>query len=206
MTLREANDALSEIGARAFSKNPLDRTFNGVDQRRLYGQIEQEIQAALGGQHSQAPDLFNTAQRDYSKGLSLLRPLQSPNAYRLSSGETQFNTPFVQGSVQTPKNAASMRNKLGGADYDALVNVLTRGAGEGKDVLSSGQGGVMDALMQTLGRGTNSGAMGMLGVPLRTALPNVGSQYAGRQPYSLSPVLQQALDVVLQRQAGQASQ
>src|SRR5690242_3765266 len=42
-TLREANDALSEIGARAFSKNPLDRSFNGVDQRQLYGQVVQEI-------------------------------------------------------------------------------------------------------------------------------------------------------------------
>jgi hypothetical protein len=57
----------------------------------------------------------------------------------------------------------------------------------------------MDALMQTIGRGTNTGSINALGVPSRTLLPNLGSQYTGRAPYSLPPALQTILDVVSQR-------
>jgi hypothetical protein len=204
MTLREVNDILSEVGARM--KNPLERTFQGRDQTQLYGQIRSQLDAALAATHPDAPGLFNTAQSDYAKGMSLLRPLQQQNAYRLSPGDTQFNTPAIQRSLQNPKNAAGMRNKLGDADYEALLNVMTRGAGQGQDVLASGRGGMLDALQQTIGRGTNSGAMGYLGVPLRTALPNIGSQYTGRRPFSLPPQIQELLDVALQRKAGQIGQ
>src|SRR3990167_4016129 len=47
MTLREANDRLSEIGARAFSRNPLDRTFQGIDQRQLYGEVARDIRRGI---------------------------------------------------------------------------------------------------------------------------------------------------------------
>jgi hypothetical protein len=205
-TLREANDLLSEVGARAFSRNPLDRTFNGIDQRRLYGQIASELDAALGAAHPDAPGLFRQAQADYSRGLGLLRPLQAQNAYRLSPGDVQLNTPMVQTFLQNPKNAAALRNKLGDQGYQALLDTMTRGAGQGRDVLPAGSGGMLDAAMQSFGRGQNTGSAQFLGVPLRTLLPNVGAQYTGRQPLSLPPALQQALDVVLQRQAGQLGQ
>lgn len=345
MSLRDANAALSEIGSRAFSRNPLDRTFQGVDQRRLYGQIEQEIRAALDalqrselatgadisrraaeslrhpplalpaasgattpgpprvfaqgpmaesanpttwrtlaeqrrmpsppglvpmrpgpqdtlseaaallrgepkpyvpmgvpparpnvviettantareippvggpglGRMAHAPiaeptvtriptpdrlasEMFDTAQADYKKGLALLRPLQVQNAYRLSPSDVQFNTPVLQQFVQNPRNVAILRNKLGDEGYTALLNVLTRGAGAGKDVLAPGRGGMLDAAMQVFGRGTNSGAAGYLGVPLRTLAPNIGSQYVGRPPLQLPPALQQVLDLALQQ-------
>jgi len=205
LTLREANDLLSEIGARAFSRNPLDRTFQGVDQRKLYGQIASELDAALGAAHPEAPALWQQAQADYKRGLALLRPLQQQNAYRLSPNDVQFNTPAMQRFVQNPRNAALLRNKLGDADYEALVNVLTRGAGQGQDILASGRGGMLDAFRQTFGRGTNSGAAGYLGVPLRTLLPNIGSEYVGRQPYSFPPALQQILDLAVQRGTQEAA-
>src|SRR3990167_1876323 len=47
MTLREANDRLSEIGARAFSRNPLDRPFQGIDQRQLYGEVARDIRRGI---------------------------------------------------------------------------------------------------------------------------------------------------------------
>jgi hypothetical protein len=102
--------------------------------------------------------------------------------------------------LQNTKNAAALRNKLGDQGYQALLDTMTRGAGQGQDVLPSGSGHMLDALMQAFGRGQNTGAAQYLGVPLRTLLPNIGAQYTGRQPLNLPPVLQQALDLALQRQ------
>jgi hypothetical protein len=198
MSLRDANNKLSEIGARAFSKNPLERNILGVDQRQLYGQAANEIDAALP---QDARPLWQTAQADYKKGLALLKPLQSPSAFRQYPDEVQLNTPKLQEYVANPKNEAALRNKLGDQGYEALVNVLTRGGGAGtRDILAPGQGRVMDALLQTFGRG-QGGATQFIGAPLRTALPNVGSQYAGRAPYSLPPALQSVLDIALQQKA-----
>lgn len=196
MPLREANNRLSEIGAKAFSKNPLDRNFNGVDQRRLYGQVANEIEAGLP---QQLRPLWQQAQGDYKKGLALLKPLQASSAYRQYPDEIQFNTPQIQTFLANPKNEAALRNKLGDGGYEALVNAMTRGGGVGtRDILAPGQGRVLDALRQTLGRGTNTGSMQALGVPARTLFPNLGSQYAGRQPYTLPPALQTILDAALQ--------
>ena len=47
MTLRAANLELSKIGARAFSKNPLERTVEGIDQRKLYGEIAEQIREGI---------------------------------------------------------------------------------------------------------------------------------------------------------------
>ncbi len=197
MTLRDANKTLSEIGARAFSKNPLDRTIQGVDQRQLYGQLANDIEAALP---ANARPLWQSAQADYKKGLALLKPLQSSSAFRQYPDELQLNTPKLQEYIANPKNEAALRNKLGDAGFESLVNVLTRGGGVGtRDTLASGRGRMSDAFMQSFGRGTNTGSLQALGVPFRTILPNVGSQYAGRAPYTLPPALQSILDVAAQR-------
>ena len=83
------------------------------------------------------------------------------------------------------------------------MNVLTRGGGVGtRDILAPGQGRMSDAFMQSFGRGTNTGSLQALGVPFRTLLPNVGSQYAGQAPYSLPPELQKLLDVTLEQKVG----
>lgn len=201
MTLRDANNRLSEIGARAFSKNPQDRNILGVDQRQLYGQVANEIRDALP---TTARPLWDSAQADYRRGISLLRPLQASQSYRQYPDELQLNTPALQTYVANPRNEAALRNKLGDQGFEALVNALTRGGGVGtKDILASGQGRMLDAVRQSFGRGTNTGSLQLLGVPFRTALPNAGSQYAGQAPYTLPHALQTILDVALQRGAAQ---
>lgn len=197
-TLREANDLLSTVGARAFGKNPLERNILGVDQRQLYGQIANEIEMGLPANLRPA---WQTAQADYKKGLALLKPLQSSSAVRQYPSEVQLNTPALQSYIANPKNEAALRNKLGDEGFEALVNVLTRGGGIGtRDILASGQGRMRDALLQTIGRGTNTGSVNMLGVPVRTFTPNVGSEYAGTAPYTMPPALRTILDLATQAQ------
>jgi hypothetical protein len=60
----------------------------------------------------------------------------------------------------------------------------------------------MSALMQTLGRGTNSGSINTLGVPLRTALPGIGSEWTGR-PIGSDPGIEALLRYLGQRSAEQ---
>lgn len=62
MSLRDANLRLSEIGAKAFSRNPLDRTVQGIDQRQLYGQVANEIRAGIA-----------EAENAYRQGLAAAR-------------------------------------------------------------------------------------------------------------------------------------
>ena len=207
MTLQEANDALSEIGAKAFSQNPMDRNFNGIDQRRLYGQVRQELVAALDkadptGYTSAA---WQRMQQHYERGIAGLEPIQSAAAYRpgRTSGEAQFNTPAVMDYLRNPKNLGELRNRFGDQNVAALINVLTRGGGPlARDTLAPGTGAASEALMQTYGRG-QGGAPQVIGSLLRTPFPSFGSRYAGRASYGLPPDLQKILDVALQR-AGSA--
>jgi hypothetical protein len=201
MTLREANDQLTAIGEGAFNQHILDRTAKKAADRKLYGQVSQEIEAALG---PQAGPLFRAAQDEYKKGLAYLRPLQAQNAYRLQGSDMQFNTPAIQRMIQNPRNAAAMGNKMG-SDYDALKDAMTRGAGQGQDMLATGRGGMGSAIMQWL-RGGNTGFWGLPSAVLRSAAPNIGSQYAGNATLKIPPALQQILDMVAQRQAGQIGQ
>jgi len=205
MTLQEANDALSEIGAKAFSKNPLDRSFQGVDQRRLYGKVRSEIEAALDladptGYSSVA---FDKAQAAHRAGLALLKPLTSDRAVRSVGNEIQFNTPFFQQWASNPKNRASLVNKLGQHGYDDLIWTLTRGGGpDTRDVLASGAGRVLDALKGTFGRGQNTGSAQYLGAPLRTVFPGLGSELAGRNPFTPSAGTVTAADIAALRALG----
>lgn len=201
MTLQEANDALSEIGAKAFSKNPLDRNFNGVDQRQLYGKVSGEIRAALdkADPTGYSSGAFDQAQQAHKAGLALLKPLERDAAYRRYPDEVQFNTPFLQKYVANPKNEAALRNKLGDEGFDSLVNILTRGGGVGtQDSLAGGQGRTLDALRQVWGKGMG-GAPQILGSVLRTATPNIGSQYAGKAPLAVPNLMQMLIDLGAQK-------
>ena len=205
LTLQEANDILSETAKLAFSKNPLDRTFNGVDQRRLYGQIRKEITAALDradptGRETAA---WEAAQAAYAGGLAFLRPLQKSRAFRTGE-ELQFNTPMIQKMLADPKAEAAFRNKLGDEGFEALRAQMLRGGKPGEvDVLAPGSGSALDPI-KAWARGSNTGFWGLPMALGRTLFPNAGSRYAGRAPYTLSPNLQAILDVVLQRSGGAA--
>lgn len=204
MSLRAANDALSEIGARAFSKIPTERNFNGVDQRQLYGRIREEIMRALSDRDPRLATMWNDAQRQYEAGLGLLRPLQSPKAWRTGSG-LQFNTPAVQRSMAAPKVENRLRDKLGDPGFESLRDTVLRGGRPGDaDVLAPGSGGMLQATGEMM-RGKGGATQLAAWLP-RTLFPNAGSHYAGtRQPYQVAPSLQTLLDLLGIRGAGRAA-
>mgnify|MGYP001612449813 FL=1 len=199
MTLREANDALSEIGARAFSKNPLDRTFQGVDQRRLYGRIEKEIEQGLRGLDPTggALQLWQPAQQTYKAGLALMRETGRKGAFR-TGADLQFNTPAFQRRLADPRVEADLRKRFGDVGFERLRDRMLRGGAPGEvDVLAPGSGRMSQAAGEILrGKG---GAPQIPALLLRTPLPNLGSTYAGRPPYTLPPALQTILDLALQK-------
>jgi len=193
MSLRQANDALSEIGARAFSKNPLDRTFNGIDQRRLYGEVARDIEAGLGAIDPRAAAMFAEGQAVYRQGMAFLKPLERQDAFRMDPSGLQFNTPAIQRLVNSPKGEAMLRNKLGDEGFEALRDTMLRGGAPGEvDRLAGGPGGLLDALLQMGRQGGGFGTTAAL--PFRTALPNVGSRYAGTAPYTAPAGAQALLD------------
>lgn len=182
-TLEQANDKLSEVGAKAFSQNPLDRNFNGIDQRQLYGEIRRDITAALdkADPTGYSAAAWDAQQRVTERGLFFTEMLQKPDAYRLgqTTSGSQFNPAALQRWLANPRNAAEARDRLGEQGYQSLINVLTRGGGKlSGDIPAPGSGAAMDALMETYGRG-KGGSPQFVGSFLRTAFPNFGAQYAG---------------------------
>jgi len=197
MTLQEANDLLSEIGARAFSRNPLDRTFNGIDQRRLYGDVLNDIKQGLTTTDPSGVALsqFERVQALYQAGRGYLDPLKNPQAFRSYEDQIQFNTPFFQKILGSPRGEASLRKKLGDAEFERLRDALLRGGAPGTtDVLPRWAGNISDPVAQ-LFRSGGGATTGLLALP-RTLLPNLGGGYAGRAPYSLSPGGQATLNTI----------
>src|SRR3989304_2612388 len=118
MTLREANDRLSEIGARAFSRNPLDRTFQGIDQRQLYGEVGRDIRrGGTRGGAGAAPPGRRPPPRPPPPPPP--RPRPGPPAARVRDGRhhspRDSGTP-TGGSIRRPRrNASGARGGAGAA-------------------------------------------------------------------------------------------
>ena len=87
MTLQEANDELSVIGQRAFSKLPSERTVDGIDQRQLYGALREEIGQQLEGINPLANRIWQNAQQEYHAGVGLLKGLRRQRAFTVDTDQ-----------------------------------------------------------------------------------------------------------------------
>jgi len=104
-------------------------------------------------------------------------------------------------------NRQDLIRRMGREQYDQVVQDVLGGAQPGtRDILASGAGTPLTALLQTLGRGTMSGSVNALGVPIRTALPNVGSEYTGRAAFTVAPELQSLFNYLTQTNAPAAAE
>ena len=207
MTLREANDVLSQRGAVLSGRAALDPRFKDRDPARAYKALAQDIDSGVqahGG--DEALNKWQSLQDAYKAGRAEIKPFQRGAAYLpgQQEGEAQLSLVQVASWLREPKNAAWMINRIGRPRFDAMLNEITRGAGPlATDIMEPGRGRMTDALMQWL-RGTNTGSTQAIGVPLRTPIPGVGRQYAGRPPMALPASLQAILDVAMQRAGGAA--
>jgi len=190
MTLQEANDELSKIGARAFSRDPMERNFNGVDQRQLYGKVRQEI---LDGLDAADPTgysrgIFEKMQEQFSKGLTLVGGagkkgvLDRSGVFRPRDGDEALNMGQLQQMLTDPKIARNLEARLGSADYQKLVQTITRGAGiGGRDALASGPQSPYRVLMDLLFE-KSGGSPKLASLPGRLLAPNASSRYIGNVP------------------------
>jgi len=195
LTFRAANFELSKIGA-VFKTSPTQRTTLDVENIRRYGDVANEIRAALQAVNPAAARLWDAGQRAYNIGLHGLEQVRYPNAFRGGS-TVQLNTPALQQRYGLfPEHVENLRRQIGEDAYERLALAARRGGRAGQhDRLPGQEGTLMDATGQLLrqGGGTTTGVLW----PLRTALPNLGARYIGRQPYSLPPAAQTALDALL---------
>ncbi|HYE92553.1 MAG TPA: hypothetical protein VEA38_16105, partial [Terriglobales bacterium] len=202
MPLRDALDALSNVGVR-LGQHPADRSVRQVPDALDYKTIIGEIRAGLDAvdPSRKASAAFDTAQDVYRGGKTLIKQVLAQEG--LYNVHGQFNSAAAQRILANPRRAELLRERVGDDVYGALVEAAYRGAtpAAGRDKLASGAGGPLDAAREWA-RGTNTGATQVVGVPLRTILPNLGSQYVGRAPFSLPPALQAILDVALQKAGG----
>lgn len=145
---------------------------------------------------SRALPIWDRAQNQYARGQEILTRIKDPKLYRRYPDEVQFNTPYLQAKMAEPKVRKNVTGDFGEAGYRALTTgSLNRGGEPGTvDILTPLQGHAGDAARSAFGRGRNTGSTQLLGVPLRSALPNIGSQYAGQTPYTMPPLLRAILD------------
>jgi len=193
-TLQQAQAIRSWVSGPAFSQSPQGQGVGKVPQQKLVGDMTTEIERGLS---PVALPLWQQANRRYAGTMGATDALSDRNAFQGLNNRILLNR--NQLSDYLAQNREDLTSRLGPQGYDALVERVLGGAQPGtRDILTPGGGGVTDAFMQTFGRG-QGGSPQLLGAPLRTALPNLGSQYTGRRPFSLPPQVQELLDVVLQK-------
>jgi hypothetical protein len=205
VTLTEANRELSEIGVRAFSQNPLDRTINGIDQRRLYRQLSQEIESVLTASNPDAGALWRGAQGTYSKGRALLDEVLTEGIYGGKRAGMTLKTPALQDLFRKPERVAELQAKLTPAEFQRLVDAVTRGAPIGaRDVLRPMSLNPLSLRNLLLGGGGYGlfGPAGGFAAALPYVAPNVASTYAGRAPFAASQSGRLAADVLAAKGAG----
>ena len=197
VSIRQANDELSRVGDMMRGIRPLDPRFKDADLKQLYGTIAREIRDGIEQVAGpQAAAFWDQTQGTYRAGRALLKPLTKSSAFRTGE-ELQFNTPAIQRLLANPESERMLRQKLGDEGFEALRSVMLRGGKPGEvDILTGGAGNTLSALQQVL-RGTNTGASQYVRVPITTALPNLGSAYAGQAPYTMPQNMRTLFDMLL---------
>jgi hypothetical protein len=189
---QQAERLLAELGEAAFkgeAASPIARGISGLELRRLYGQPVNETTSGLP---APAGDILAGTRREFAGGNAIMEGLREPQAFQGLPNRIMLNTPAVGQYLST--NRAELEAKLGVEGFRALRDaILSEGQLGTRDILAPGAGGPLSALAQVYGRG-QGGAPQIIGSAVRTGLPNLGSEYTGRAPFSMSPQIQALMD------------
>ncbi len=199
-TPRQAQEVISWVGSKAFSEAPLGQGVGKVPQQKLWADALNESVGGLRAVNPAAADVFVRIRAPYAGGeqyLDMLRSGSPEGPFRGYPNRIMLDENMVRRYVS--ENRQALIDKLGPRGFQALNDALGGAQPGTKSLLTPGAGGPLDALMATLGRGTNTGTMSLPGGVIRAPLSNVGSQYTGRAPYSVPPMLQAILDAAAQR-------
>lgn len=197
-TPRQAQEVIAWLGSKAFNEAPLGQGVGKVPQQKLWSDALNETVTGLGP----AGQKFLEIRAPYAGGMQYLDMLRSgapDGPFRSYGNRLNVDENMVRRYVS--ENRMELQEKLGAQGFDALMKALGYAQPGTRSVMAPGAGGATDAMAQVYGRG-QGGAPQILGSLLRTALPNVGYEAAGRAPYTLPAPLQAILDVVLQKSGG----
>lgn len=200
-TPRQAQEVLSWLGSDAFNAAPLGQGVGPVPKQKMWADALKET---VGGLHAASPDaanVFTQIRPPYAGGQQYLEMLRQPGAFSSYGNRLNMNENAIRN--YSSSNRMDLAEKLGPDGYAALMKVLGNAQPGTRSIMAPGGGGATDALAQVYGRG-QGGAPQLIGSPLRTLLPNIGYEAAGRAPYTLPPAVQAIIDAGLQRAGGAA--
>jgi hypothetical protein len=219
ISLTKAIEARSKIGDRAFSRNPLDRTIQGIDQRALYNQVSDEIRADLGQGRVKdghvVPSLlesdWDVTNKIHSSMSGALNLLAKPRFYSGELSGMTFNMPALQAMLRDTRVRRKLEEQLGKDGLKALTEAVTRGGKVGsQDVPAKNL--YNTSLIELLGRGGLPGLGWWFGGPKlaagaiagQLALPNITARYAGRTPYAAHELTKLLADLAAAKAVGSA--
>lgn len=207
----QALGLLRQLYGRAYhggvgATNPAIAALDPTAAKQAADVLKQEITAELQRLSPEARNLFQTSQNKYAMGTEIAADIDQ--ALRLSPNRTELTEPALQQTVFNRLGDVSAKlgrqrvaeDTPGDALTKYLAAVYNRG-GLGKTIPATGTGNIGDSFRRAFLQGQGGTPSAIAAVPKAVA-ENAGAVYTGQKPYSgftLPPVLQQALDVVLQR-------
>lgn len=202
LTIAEAVRAASEIGFSGFGgakDTPILRTMAAKQRRETYAAALGEIKTELMRLNptGEAVTAFEAARKEYAVGITFLNILRdTPGVFRRLPGGQEVNVNALRQGFE--RKFSKLEVTLLPDELERITRVLYRGAPLGAgDIMASSTGNMSSAANQLLRSGGGTGTLGVLAP--RTLLPNVGSEYAGRAPFSLGPATQTGLDLGIER-------
>jgi hypothetical protein len=196
LSLEQLQMVRAYLGDKAFALSPLAQGMDETSKQLLRGQVTGDLEAKLA---PEALPLWQQANKRYGGTMVGDEFLNERAARTGLPNRMALNRNTLSEFLDV--NRQDLIRRMGKEQFNAIVQEVMGGAQPGtRDILTSGAGTPMSALMQTLGRGTNSGSINTLGVPLRTALPGLGSEWTGRQIGS-DPNIEALLRLLSQRSA-----
>lgn len=201
MSLFEAVERLKALGHAGYGGGkdvPAGRTYAGRDSRQAWEDAIGEIKAELKkfNPTGEAVALFDDARRRFAVGITWLGMLKQGQVFRRTPEGPEMAANSLRGLFET-KYSKFERSMLPD-ELAALEGAIYRGAPVGSgDLMASSTGRMSGAALQILRSGSGSG--GLAALTPRTFLPNIGSQYAGRQPFALGNPAQTGIDLGVQR-------
>jgi hypothetical protein len=190
---------LGHTGYGGAKADPNTRTIVGQPSRIEYGDLINKTKSELnridpsGALSAQ----FEADRKTAAAGFTFLKMLQERHAFNRYPKDVQLNISFLQDYVN--RNQSEIEKKIGPDAFGRLREILWPGGGKmgTRDIPATTAGGAVDVPMETA-RGFG-GSPRLITAPLRSLLPSLGAQYAGRAPFTPPQGLRALADYLLQR-------
>ena len=205
VTLREANDRLTDLYEKAYGQPVWERGPETRQAQMDYRDLSARIETAMG--HGgvfnvptpEAAGLFRQGQNAYKAGRAIGDLTNEQTLYRQFPSGEEFQSDQLARLMQQPAIRSELIAHWGGLrggveKYNEMLQRVLLGQKSGAGAVPQGAGRPMDAPMDFV-RGSRGAGMYVTTLP-RIPFPALGQQYPGRQPLSATPSMQMILDLL----------